>query len=500
MKKTLLIFLNLSLIALLCKGQVEKKKVLYDDWPVTRSSNASKSKGGNYVPNFVPIGTTWNHRIITYCFTNGTTDIANNDEQQAIRDGFDLWANATDLVFLEVCSAADADIVMLWGSFNHGDNGPFDGQGGTLAHTLGGPPPNVFGAQAGDIHFDDSETWTLNTGTTASPVDLVTVAAHEIGHALGLDHTTVAGSLMLPNYTGSHRFLGSDDTNGIVSLYGPRNSNIIAGPNLICSTETFQLQNLPNNLTVTWAASNGVASVSGSAASAFASKIIDGVTSISATIASGCSSVTVSKPVVVGVPTAGSFAQIKFDYGVPVNPLDVCEAGFETRGNFQYVDAYGNNSYTDNGYEFEVINNNPDFYFDTRNGVVFDYIINNNFTGTLNVPVRVKNQCGWSTDLFYLDIITGSCGSRYSYAVFPNPVSSYLTVSRKGLAANKLSKVFLPIQASIYNDTGHLIASAESKPGGYVISLDVQHIPVGIYYLHVKEGKNIVKSQVKIQH
>jgi hypothetical protein len=53
--------------------------------------------------------------IITYFFQNGTDDINADDERQAIRDGFALWSIATNLAFLEVCNAADADIVILWG-------------------------------------------------------------------------------------------------------------------------------------------------------------------------------------------------------------------------------------------------------------------------------------------------------------------------------------------------------------------------------------------------
>jgi hypothetical protein len=97
--------------------------------------------------NFVPIGTIWDHRIITFFFQNGSNDIARNNEQQAISDAFALLSARTDLYFIEVCAANDADMVFLWGTFNHGDAGPFDGENGVLAHTLGGPPPNVFGAQ-----------------------------------------------------------------------------------------------------------------------------------------------------------------------------------------------------------------------------------------------------------------------------------------------------------------------------------------------------------------
>lgn len=100
---------------------------MYDDWPVTRSSNATINKEPkNPSVNFVPIGTTWGHRIITYFFQNGTNDIDTNTELQAIRDGFTFWANETDLAFLEVCNANEADFVILWGSFDHGDSVPFE--------------------------------------------------------------------------------------------------------------------------------------------------------------------------------------------------------------------------------------------------------------------------------------------------------------------------------------------------------------------------------------
>ena len=146
---------------------------------------------------------------------NGTGDIAGNDERTAVRQAFALWQNATYLTFREVTVAADADIRILREANNHGDGFPFDNQNGVLAHAFFPPPNN--GALAGDLHFDEDENWTTNTRTNtfAQPIDLVTVAAHEIGHSLGLDHTNVAGSLMWPDYLGSHRFLGPDDIAGI---------------------------------------------------------------------------------------------------------------------------------------------------------------------------------------------------------------------------------------------------------------------------------------------
>lgn len=235
----------------------QKDDVYYDDWPVTRSTNIRLEFFGDGIqPNFVPLGTVWNHRVISYFFGNGTNDIDYNGEQRAIKDALDIWAEVTDLAFIEVCSETDADIVIQWAAGNHGDGAPFDGIGYVLAHNLGGPPPNYFGEMAADTHFDDAETWTLGERqNNAQPIDLVTVAAHEFGHALGLDHTKVAGSLMLANYSGSHRFLGSDDKDGIQSLYGEKpynTSNIISGPKSICNSGTYSLENLPSNLNINW--------------------------------------------------------------------------------------------------------------------------------------------------------------------------------------------------------------------------------------------------------
>ncbi len=131
-------------VAYLCSNPAIAQ-VYYDDWPTTRATNDRDSvltdKSGNVTTNFVPIGTTWNRRVLTYFFENGTPDINANDERQAFRDALAIWTAQTNLRFLEVCNANDADIAIRWAAGNHGDAEPFDGANGNLAHTLGGPPP-----------------------------------------------------------------------------------------------------------------------------------------------------------------------------------------------------------------------------------------------------------------------------------------------------------------------------------------------------------------------
>lgn len=79
------------------------------------------------------------------------------------------------------------------------------------------PPPYNGGTLAGDIVFSTSVAWNVN-----SPYDILTVAIHEFGHALGMSHSAITSAVMYAFYNAQKQALTADDTAGIQSIYGPR--------------------------------------------------------------------------------------------------------------------------------------------------------------------------------------------------------------------------------------------------------------------------------------
>src|SRR5439155_19076488 len=73
------------------------------------------------------------------------------------------------------------------------------------------PPPANNYSVAGDIDFNTGQPFSIGYGG----YDLYTVSLHEIGHALGMDHSATALAVMYPYYTNAFGGLGLDDVTGI---------------------------------------------------------------------------------------------------------------------------------------------------------------------------------------------------------------------------------------------------------------------------------------------
>lgn len=173
------------------------------------------------IAEFSTSGRKWATNNLRYSFQNFTPDLTDGEVMLAVEQAFALWAAYTPLRFTRVPMSAGPEIIIRFAPGDHGDGFPFDGAGTVLAHAFfPSVPPAPASAIMGDAHFDEAESWTVNVPPGAGGIDLVTVAAHEFGHSLGLGHSSVSGALMAPFYGGPFRKVAADDIAGITSLYG----------------------------------------------------------------------------------------------------------------------------------------------------------------------------------------------------------------------------------------------------------------------------------------
>jgi hypothetical protein len=140
--------------------------------------------------------------------------------QQQIEQAAALWEGATNVNLALVSDGGQAE-----GCSGDQQDDPRFGDirigaiplgSGVLAETFLPPPANG-GTDAGDIFFNSNVNWQIN-----STYDIMTVAAHEFGHALGLGGSTVSTAVMYGTYNGIKQALTTDDISGIQSIYGTR--------------------------------------------------------------------------------------------------------------------------------------------------------------------------------------------------------------------------------------------------------------------------------------
>ena len=160
----------------------------------------------------------WDRDSLTYAFGAGTADVSGDDEREAVRRAFRTWSAAAQFSFREVGTGDNPDVLISWGNADCDDSNM---TGNTLAHADFPPGCGVHGnGLPRPIHFDDQEHgWSM--GAVAGQFDVETVALHEIGHILGVLHTSVGGAVMFPSISSNAtlRALAPDDVEAIQRLY-----------------------------------------------------------------------------------------------------------------------------------------------------------------------------------------------------------------------------------------------------------------------------------------
>uniref|UniRef100_A0A8R1Y1J9 ZnMc domain-containing protein n=1 Tax=Onchocerca volvulus TaxID=6282 RepID=A0A8R1Y1J9_ONCVO len=156
----------------------------------------------------------WKKNDLTYSIESLPKEPSEREVREAIKKASDTWSAVTTLKLNEISD--EADITIAFARRIHNDPWPFDGQGGILAHaTL--PPSGI-------LHFDSDERWVYMNPKVSSSC----MAVHEIGHVLGLEHSSDPDSIMAPFYRNAvdrrgnyiAPKLSSTDVKNIQRLYG----------------------------------------------------------------------------------------------------------------------------------------------------------------------------------------------------------------------------------------------------------------------------------------
>ena len=132
-----------------------------------------------------------------------------------------LWEEATNVAFTRTDDPGKADILI-------GAEGNPTGYAFTnvdYEHDGAGPVRRIARSM---ICLNPTRRWKVGFDGNLEAYDIRYTMAHEIGHAIGLDHPSPSGELMSFRYGESFRALQPGDVAGAVALYGPRSAPVVA--------------------------------------------------------------------------------------------------------------------------------------------------------------------------------------------------------------------------------------------------------------------------------
>ncbi len=159
--------------------------------------------GGRWARASVPVG----------YFTNPAGLIAG--WEGAVQQGHGTWNNVTNQFFRFAWRGQTGRQAESWDGQSTisrmVDNARYGSSVLAVTFTRGGGTYTEF-----DMAWNTRWNWALDP---SQGIDVVGVAAHEFGHALGLGHSNVGSATMWPSYISGARTLDADDIAGVRTLY-----------------------------------------------------------------------------------------------------------------------------------------------------------------------------------------------------------------------------------------------------------------------------------------
>ncbi|XP_073284310.1 metalloendoproteinase 3-MMP-like [Primulina huaijiensis] len=121
---------------------------------------------------FYPGSPRWPGRRIRYAFSRNVEEHV----KQPLEHALQRWASVSPSKFYRVKKFAQADIWISFLRGYHGDEFPFDGANGHVAHAFGTPD--------GRVHFDSAQNWSISKRDNDG-LDMETLGFMSLGIPLG---------------------------------------------------------------------------------------------------------------------------------------------------------------------------------------------------------------------------------------------------------------------------------------------------------------------------
>ncbi len=186
----------------------------------------------------------WDRQPVRYMVTNREVPrVSPQDLQQAVAQGFQAWAGAPgvsvtgDFIGYTRAEPVTGDGVSVVGFQSRPE---LERVLGATTFTLDSTTGEILES---DIFLNSAASWSVAAGADAPRFDVASIATHELGHLLGLGHSALGETTLLP--TGGRRVQGKravmfpiafpggniddrilkpDDVAGIQDIYAPASS------------------------------------------------------------------------------------------------------------------------------------------------------------------------------------------------------------------------------------------------------------------------------------